>query len=314
MIQDIFPKRLDNQYKELLPDAQDTVFLFKGSSILGKLCGEQVCYPSYGMFLTGTAKEAEFVEKYEFIYLLSVDEERYFLALPKSEILEGEFSSETLDENLHREYASPLAEYAFIGVNVFRKAAPKHKAFAAITAYHLYGWYRDTKYCGRCGKILTRDKKERMLRCTSCKNMVYPKINPAVIVAVTNHSKILLTKYAGRAYKNYALVAGFSEVGETYEDTVRREVMEEVGLSVKNIRYYKSQPWAPSSSLLAGFYCELDGDDTIRLQEEELSVGEWVEAEDLDLEDDEISLTREMISKFKEARQAGAHGINGKER
>ena len=141
-----------------------------------------------------------------------------------------------------------------------------------------------------------------------CNNMVFPKICPAVIIGVTDGDRILLTKYAGRTYKNYALVAGFTEIGETLEQTVEREVMEEVGLHVKNIRYYKSQPWALSGSLLAGFFCELDGDDTISLQEDELSVGKWAYADDLELEDDGISLTREMILKFKEEH---AKRING---
>lgn len=95
--------------------------------------------------------------------------------------------------------------------------------------------------------------------------MVFPKISPAVIVAVTDNDRVLLTKYAGRTYKNYALVAGFNEAGETIEQTVRREVMEEVGLKVKNLKYYKSQPWGLSGSLLSGFFCELDGDDKITL-------------------------------------------------
>ena len=188
------------------------------------------------------------------------------------------------------------AKYTFIYV----LSVDEIQYFAAITAYHLYGWYRDNRFCGRCGKPMVHDKKERMVRCMCCNNMVFPKICPAVIIGVTDGDRILLTKYAGRTYKNYALVAGFTEIGETLEQTVEREVMEEVGLHVKNIRYYKSQPWALSGSLLAGFFCELDGDDTISLQEDELSVGKWAHADDLELEDDGISLTREMILKFKE--------------
>jgi NAD+ diphosphatase len=187
-----------------------------------------------------------------------------------------------------------------VGVNIFRKAQPKYRAFAAITGYHLYGWYRDNRFCGRCGKPMRHDTKERMVYCENCKNTVYPKICPAVIIGVTDGDRILLTKYAGRTYKNYALVAGFTEIGETFEQTVEREVMEEVGLKVKNIRYYKSQPWALSGSLLAGFFCDLDGSDKIRLQEDELALGTWVLAKDLELEDDGISLTREMILKFRE--------------
>ena len=99
--------------------------------------------------------------------------------------------------------------------------------------------------------------------------MVFPKIAPAVIVGVTNGRKILMTKYANREYKRYALIAGFTEIGETAEETVAREVKEEVGLSVKNIRYYKSQPWGFDSNLLLGYFCELDDEgDVIRLDEE----------------------------------------------
>ena len=176
---------------------------------------------------------------------------------------------------------------------------PRFIAFAGITALQLDGWYRNNRYCGHCGGLLKKDHKERMLYCEKCGSRVYPRINPAVIIAVTKGSKLLMTKYAGRTYKNYALVAGFNEAGETIEQTVRREVMEEVGLKVKNLKYYKSQPWGLSGSLLSGFFCELDGDDKITLQEDELSLGTWVKADDLDLEDDGISLTREMILKFK---------------
>ena len=95
------------------------------------------------------------------------------------------------------------------------------------------------------------------------------------------------------------MVAGFTEIGETLEETVQREVMEEVGLKVKNIRYYKSQPWSFSSTLLCGFFCEVDGDTDITLDTEELAVGEWFDRDNIPVEDDGVSLTREMIGVFK---------------
>ena len=92
----------------------------------------------------------------------------------------------------------------------------------------------------------------------------------------------------------------FAEIGESLEATVRREVMEEVGLPVKNIRFYKSQPWSFSSSLLAGFYCDLDTEDeTVTLQEDELGEGTWFEREELPVGGSSISLTREMIEQFR---------------
>ena len=159
------------------------------------------------------------------------------------------------------------------------------------------------KFCGRCGTRLEHDKVERMMKCPKCGAMHYPKISPAVIVAVTNRDKILMTKYAGRDYKKYALIAGFTEIGETIEDTVRREVMEDVGIHVKNIRYYKSQPWSFTDTVLMGFYCELDGEDVITMDAHELSVAEWMRREDIPTEFDGISLTNEMMLMFKKGKQ-----------
>ena len=303
MIQDIYPSRLNNQYTAYSPVDEDIVFFFQGSSLLAKYEDEEtLVYPQYKEFVKGITlqENKDSVDNYTFIYLLSVDDTRYFLAGKKGELLKGQYIGEMADASIHKEYAAVVEGFDFVGVNSFRKAKPKATAFAAITAYHIYGWYRDNHFCGRCGGPTVHDSKERMVRCTSCGNMIFPKICPAVIVAVTDNDRILLTKYAGRMYRNYALIAGFNEAGETLEQTVEREVMEEVGLKVKNIRYYKSQPWGLSGSLLSGFFCELDGDDKITLQEDELSLGTWVKADELDLEDDGISLTREMIIKFRD--------------
>lgn len=303
MIQDIYPSRLNNQYAAYSPVDEDIVFFFQGSSLLAKYEDEEtLVYPQYKEFVKGITlqENKDSVDNYTFIYLLSVDDTRYFLAEKKGELLKGQYIGEMADASIHKEYDTVVEGFDFVGVNSFRKAKPKATAFAAITAYHIYGWYRDNHFCGRCGGPTVHDSKERMVRCTSCGNMIFPKICPAVIVAVTDNDRILLTKYAGRMYRNYALIAGFNEAGETLEQTVEREVMEEVGLNVKNIRYYKSQPWGLSGSLLSGFFCELDGDDKITLQEDELSLGTWVKADELDLEDDGISLTREMIIKFRD--------------
>ena len=103
-----------------------------------------------------------------------------------------------------------------------------------------------------------------------------------------------------REYKKYALIAGFNEIGETIEETVHREVMEEVGLKVKNLKYYKSQPWPFTGTLLMGFFCELDGeDDRITLEEEELAEAGWYSPEEVPEDEERIALTREMMTRFK---------------
>ena len=147
--------------------------------------------------------------------------------------------------------------------------------------------------------MMSHSEKERMLYCEDCHNMEFPKICPAVIIGVTDGNRILMSKYAGRAYKKYALLAGFTEIGETVEQTVAREVMEEVGLKVKNIRYYKSQPWAFTDTLLMGFYCDLDGEDKITLDQNELALAEWFEREEIPVGPSRDSLTNEMIIQFK---------------
>jgi len=138
-----------------------------------------------------------------------------------------------------------------------------------------------------------------MLYCESCGFQAYPTISPCVIVAIHDGNRLLLTKYAGRAYANYALVAGFAEVGESLEQTVVREVQEEVGLKVKNLKFYKSQPWPFTDTLLVGFFAELDGDDTITIEENELALGVWIEKEDIPPAELKISLTSEMMEAFR---------------
>lgn len=147
---------------------------------------------------------------------------------------------------------------------------------------------------------MVKDDRERMLKCEHCGQMEYPKIFPAVIVGVTDGNRLLMSKYAGREYKKYALIAGYAEIGETIEETVKREVMEEVGLKVKNIRFYKSQPWSFTDTLLLGFFADLDGEDKITLDKEELALAEWFEREDIPITERNISLTNEMILYFKE--------------
>ena len=138
-----------------------------------------------------------------------------------------------------------------------------------------------------------------MLRCPACGNLIFPRINPVVITAVTDGDDLLLSTYAGRGYTNYALIAGYAEIGETIEDCVCREVMEETGLTVHNLRYYKSQPWSFSGSLLFGFFCDTD-EKTIRLDRDELKSAVWKKPEDSFDVPGTASLTSEMIHVFRE--------------
>ena len=140
---------------------------------------------------------------------------------------------------------------------------------------------------------------ERALKCEACGHVIYPRINPAVIVGVTKGDSLLITRYR-TGYAHNALVAGFTEIGETLEQTVQREVMEETGVSVHNIRYYKSQPWGMAQDLLAGFFCDADESAVIHMDPNELKYAEWVRREDIVLQPNNLSLTNDMMKCFRD--------------
>lgn len=286
MIQDIYPRIYHNEYLNARPEDNDFILIFQKNAVLIRFQDEKLRYP--------TLKE---LKNYDITchYLFSIDNYKYFLAAPTVR----QYGNGNTKENQNFPVIT-LPGYSYENVRIFRTAMSRHTAFAGITAHHLFGWYETNLFCGRCGHQMQPDHKERMLYCPVCHNMVYPRISPAVIVGVLNGDKILMSKYAGRPYTNYALIAGFTEIGENAEQTVAREVMEEVGLKVKNIRYYKSQPWAFSGSLLMGFFCDLDGDDKIVLDKNELAEAGWFRRDEITLADDNVSLTREMIMKFKQ--------------
>lgn len=191
--------------------------------------------------------------------------------------------------------------FSYVRMFAMRRKKPKELVFAAATAWHLYVWYRDNRFCGRCGQRLLHSETLRMLSCPCCGNQVFPKIAPAVIVGVTNGESILLTKYADREYTRYALVAGFTEIGETAEETVRREVFEETGLLVSEPRYYGSQPWGFDLNLLLGYFCEVKDASALRLDEEELADAAWVHYSELPRDEEGLSLTQRMIGAFRDS-------------
>ena len=187
----------------------------------------------------------------------------------------------------------------FSPVSNYRANGPRETAFACAVGESLSRWYAGNRFCGACGTPLAHSTLERAMVCPACGRTIYPKICPAVIVAVCHNDQLLLTKYAGRSFRRYALVAGFNEIGETIEQTVQREVLEETGLLVHHLRFYKSQPWVVSDSLLFGFFADLAGPDVIRLQEDELAEARWFPRAELPTDHSTDSLTGEMIEAFR---------------
>ena len=284
MLQDLSYGRLENEFYNIAPKEEDFVICFQKNQIFLKREGDD-------RFLIPTVGEVSpLAENWKtwfdegFRYVFRMQGKNYFLWL-------GDLTEELWEE------------YALEPIRMLRYKGVDDLCFAAWTAWHLYVWYRNNRFCGCCGSKTVHDGAERMLRCENCGNLIYPKISPAIIVGVTDGDRLLMSKYAGREYTNYALIAGYTEIGETLEQTVQREVMEEVGLKVKNIRYYKSQPWGIDGNILMGFFCDLDGEDTIHLDERELALAQWHGRGALPTKDDHVSLTREMIRIFEEGKE-----------
>ncbi len=277
MIQDIAPKHFYNEFtkgKNVTPRADDIVFFFsedtKKKQIYGRAEDGTIHFP----------RVSEVPEESALVYLFSIDEQHFFLNPDRAdEILQG-------------------TSYSALPLSYLRELKPQDLAFAGTIAWQLFVWYQANRYCGRCGEKTTYSTTERALVCPKCGNIIYPRINPAVIIGVIRGDSILVSRYAGRSYKGIALLAGFCEIGETAEQTVQREVMEEVGIHVKNIRYYKSQPWGFESDLLLGFYCEAGGDEDLTVDHSELAKARFVRRDELE-EGNGLTLTSEMIERFR---------------
>ena len=202
MIQDIAPHTYDPVFRRKKPEDRDYLLHYEYNKVMLLKSGRGSVIPTFGEL----EAEGDFSAQAE--YLFSIDDRAYYCVTDMKVPEFGGF------------YMEPLT--------VFRNFEPLHQAFAGITGSQLYRWMQSRRFCGGCGAKTEPSLKERALVCPSCGQTEYPKISPAVIVAITNGDKLLMSRYARGAYRNYALIAGFVEIGETFEDCVRREVMEDV--------------------------------------------------------------------------------------
>ena len=275
----------DNAFRRLKPEEGNFALLFQEDSVLAHTSEERLTIPRFGAL-------PEAAGALQWRYAFSLGTEHFFLAGADRAAPDVPRSSSAA--------AFPETEgFQFVPSRAYRGMGPKEAVFAAAVGESLHRWYAANRFCGRCGSPMADSETERARVCPDCGLTLYPKICPAVIVAVTDGDRLLLTKYQGRAFRRYALVAGFNEIGESIEDTVRREVLEETGLRVKNLRFYKSQPWVFTDSLLMGFWCELDGSDRVTLQQTELSEAVWYPRAEIPGDYSPISLTGEMIERFR---------------
>lgn len=275
MIHEILPHKLNNEFKICGPKSTDFVIRYDGAKTLLKK-GTAYTIPRVGELLE---LEGKSLGNFEGHYLFSIDETAFFLddSVACGDAPEG---------------------YEYMVSRTFRNMNPVERLGGA-TAAHLAHWESLNRFCGRCGREMVRGEKERSMVCPKCGNVVYPRISPVVIVAVHNGDKLLMAHNIDNPNPRLFLISGFVEIGESLEQAVHREVLEEAGLRVKNVRYFGSQPWPFSDSLIAGFTAELDGDDTIHMQKEELSEAMWVRREDIPEYETDVSISCCLIENFR---------------
>jgi len=204
---------------------------------------------------------------------------------------------------LHESAPAP-AGWGLVGLReVF---AQVEGTLAAISgrAFQIIDWDRNHQFCSRCGTQTVQRENERARVCPSCKRVTYPPISPAVMILVTRGREVLLARKASFAPGRYSALAGFVEPGEMLEDTVVRETREEVGVEIRNIRYFGSQSWPFPHSLMVAFTAEYAGGD-VTPDGVEIEEARWFDASAMPALPPSISISRRLIDTVSRRLAAG---------
>jgi NAD+ diphosphatase len=168
-------------------------------------------------------------------------------------------------------------------------------------AIQVVEWDRTHQFCGRCGSAMMTVENERAKKCPRCGLSNYPRLSPAIIIAVVRHTeagaRLLLARNHRHPSGRYSVLAGFVEPGESLEECAEREIMEEVGIRIKNIRYVASQPWPFPNSLMIGFTAEYDAGELV-LEQSELADAQWFAADNLPEIPPKMTIARRLIDRF----------------
>jgi len=178
---------------------------------------------------------------------------------------------------------------------------PDSQLKAAIYGFQITLWNRKNKYCGVCGSYTKENLPNVLVKCCpNCKEDYYPKISPSVIVAVINNDKILLAQHKRVTNGMYTVLAGFVNPGESLEECIHREIKEESGIEVTNIRYFGSQPWPFPDSLMIGFIADYSKGE-LKPDKEEITDLKWFKPYEIPEWPDKVSIARALIDNFIES-------------
>jgi len=170
--------------------------------------------------------------------------------------------------------------------------------FYASRGYQLLNWNRKHRFCGACGTLFHPMQSDRSKTCPACNNLLFPQTSPAIITLIMKDHQLLLAHNKNFPEGLYSLIAGFVELGETFEEAIHREVLEEVGIKVKNIRYFSSQPWPFPNSLMIGFIADYDSGD-ITPDGTEITEADWFTPDHFPLLPHPHSIARKMIEWYR---------------
>ena len=249
MIHEISPHQFNNQF--IIPDKigeDDFVFHYNGNSLLLKINGDEFIIPK-------KKDISDISNSTNKTFLFRLNEVSCFLI----------WDCPKIDHN----------QFIYKEISYFRTIKQQEIAWISVVGFQLMSWYSQNKFCGKCGSETKEKNDERAIICPNCNTLIFPKISPAIIVAITCNDKILLAHNSNFPNNWYSLIAGYADIGESLEETVIREVKEEVGLNVKNVRYYKSQPWPFSGSMMIGYFAEADDNQTICTDNKEITDAAW---------------------------------------
>ena len=196
--------------------------------------------------------------------------------------------------------ASSLPEgYELTGARELYGKVPDEEMALAAYSLRIIDFDRSTRFCGRCGKKTRPLRTERAKFCTDCNRIVYPRLSPAIIVLIRKGDQILLARSPRFPEGLYSVIAGFVEPGESLEETIHREVSEEVGVVVKNIRYFGSEPWPFPDSLMVGFVADYAGGE-IAIDNKEIEDAAWFGRDTLPLLPSPMSISRALIEAWRQ--------------
>lgn len=185
-------------------------------------------------------------------------------------------------------------KFKFITLREATGIINKEYASVAGKAAQIIHFHKVSKYCGICGGKNDFVKKEFAMKCSDCGYVLYPKISPAIIVGITKGDKILLANNKNFPKGLHSVIAGFVEMNETLEECVKREILEEVNIKVKNIKYFDSQPWPYPNSLMIGFIAEYESGE-IKVDGNEILHAEWYDKDNLPMLPEKMTIARRII-------------------